>query len=82
MRMIDVVTVLSLSVTDVVVRRSTYVVAMPSIIPKPIFCPNGIFKRMIVGMGITKRMMSDIMLTIAMMIYMAAWSIHFPVANR
>lgn len=72
MRMIDVVTVLLLLVADSVVRHSAYMVAMLSMMPKPIFCPSGIFNRTIIGIGMAKRTMSEMILATAMMIYMTA----------
>jgi hypothetical protein len=48
-------------------RRTTYMVAIPNMIPAPIFCPRGIFNCIIMGIGKTKRITSEIIFTTAMM---------------
>lgn len=46
---------------------------IPNIIAAPIFWARGIFSLMIVGIGMTKRMMSDTMLATAMHMYSTGW---------
>lgn len=47
--------------------RQTYIVAMPNMIPAPIFCPSGIFNCIIMGIGSTNRITSEIIFATAIM---------------